>query len=77
MEAASTLAWPCSSSRTQRSGEAGSVPVAMPAAYQSASSSTPAPALAGDAETGEQERAGEALEAVDRAAVAALGAREG
>ena len=35
MEAASTFAWGCSSRRTQRSGELGSVPAAMPAAYQS------------------------------------------
>ena len=31
-DAASTFAWPCSSGRTQRSGDDGSVPAAKPAA---------------------------------------------
>ena len=53
------------------------MPVAMPAAYQSTSSSRPCAALAGDAEAGEQERTGEALESVDGAAVPARGPGQG
>ena len=70
-EAASTLAWACSSSRTQRSGWAGSVPAAMPGRVPLGEVVRIGAVLARDAEAGEQERAGEALEAVDGGAVAA------
>jgi hypothetical protein len=43
IEAASTFAWLCSGNRTQRSGDDGSVPSAMPSAYHCASRAASVP----------------------------------